>query len=291
VVLMFQPGEEGFDGARQMIDEGVLEAAGRRPDAAFALHVISNMFPCGRFVSRPGPLMAASDGMLVTVRGLGGYGSSPHLSRDPVPATCEMVVALQTAINRQVDSFSPVVLTVGSFHAGTRRNVIPEIAEFEATVRTFDAAVSAQVRELATRVCQGVAMAHGLTVDVEYVEEYPVTVNSSENVRFALRTTADLLGEERVGVMEKPVTGTDDFSRVLEEVPGVMMFLGAHLGDVDPDHAPSNHSPHAAFDDGVIPDGAAAYAEFAVRRLASLAEAPAVREVRLPDTAAATTSA
>jgi amidohydrolase len=290
VVLMFQPGEEGFDGARRMLEEGVLEAAGRRPDAAFALHVISNMFPRGQLVSRPGPLMAASDGMFVTVRGLGGYGSSPHLSRDPVPATCEMVVALQTAINRQVDSFSPVVLTVGSFHAGTRRNVIPETAEFEATVRTFDAAVSAQVRELATRVCEGVAQAHGLTVVVEYVQEYPVTVNNSENVRFAMNTVADLLGEDRVALMEKPVTGTEDFSRVLQDVPGAMMFLGAHVGDIDPDHAPSNHSPHAAFDDSVLPDGAAVYAEFAIRRLAALAEAATVREVRLPDTAAAATT-
>ena len=287
VVLMFQPGEEGFDGARRMIEEGVLDAAGPRPSSAFALHVISNMFGRGQLVSRPGPLMAASDGMFVTVRGLGGYGSSPHLSRDPVPATCEMVVALQTAINRQVDSFSPVVLTVGSFHAGTRRNVIPETAEFEATVRTFDAAVSAQVRELATRVCQGVAMAHGLDVEVEYVEEYPVTVNSSDAVRFALSVAAEVLGEERVALMEKPVTGTEDFSRVIEEVPGAMLFLGACLGGGDPDLAPSNHSPHAAFDDSVIPDGAALYAELAVRRLETLAEAGQVRELRLPDTAAA----
>ena len=144
VVLMFQPGEEGFDGARKMIYEGVLEAAGRRPDAAFALHVISNMTDCGQVVSRVGPLMAASDGMFVTVRGMAGHGSSPHLSRDPVPATCEMVVALQTAINRQVDAFAPVVLTVGSLHAGTRRNIIPETATFEATVRTFDRGCAAR---------------------------------------------------------------------------------------------------------------------------------------------------
>jgi hippurate hydrolase len=291
VVLMFQPGEEGFDGARRMLEEGVLEAAGRRPDTAFALHVISDMFPRGRLVTRPGPLMAASDGMFVTVHGLGGYGSSPHLSRDPVPATCEMVVALQTAINRQVDSFSPVVLTVGSFHAGTRRNVIPETAEFEATVRTFDAAVSAQVRALATRVCQGVASAHGLEVDVEYVQEYPVTVNNTDVVRFALKLGADLLGEDRVGVMEKPVTGTEDFSRVIQEVPGAMMFLGACLQGREYESAPSNHSPHAGFDDSVIPDGAALYTEFAVSRLAALAEAGKVHEVRLPDTQAAATPA
>ena len=291
VVLMFQPGEEGYDGARKMLNEGVLDAAGRRPDAAFALHVISNMFGNGQLVTRPGPLMAASDGMLVTVRGLAGHSSSPHLSRDPVPATCEMVVALQTAINRQVDAFSPVALTVGSLHAGTRRNIIPEKATFEATVRTFDPAIRVQVRDLAIRVCQGVAAAHGLEVEIEYLEEYPVTVNDADSVRFALRVAADMLGEDRVAVMEKPVTGTEDFSRVIQKVPGALMFLGACLQGRDPDTAPSNHSPHAGFDDAVIPDGAALYAEFAVRRLAGLAEASQVREVRLPDTEAAATLA
>jgi hippurate hydrolase len=271
VVFMFQPGEEGFDGARKMISEGVLEAAGRRPDAAFALHVISNMTGCGQVVSRVGPLMAASDGMFVTVRGMAGHGSSPHLSRDPVPATCEMVVALQTAINRQVDAFAPVVLTVGSIHAGTRRNIIPETATFEATVRTFDPQVRGQVRDLATRVCRGIAAAHGLEVDVEYVEEYPVTVNDRSAVTFALGVAADVLGEDRSAILEKPVTGTEDFSRVIAEVPGAMLFLGACLEGRDPQTAPSNHSPRAAFDDKVIADGAALYAELALRRLVALA--------------------
>ena len=267
VVLMFQPGEEGFDGARKMIQEGVLEAAGRRPDAAFAIHVISNMTDRGTVVTRPGPVMAASDGLFVTVRGAGGHGSSPHLSRDPVPATCEMVVALQTAINRQVDAFAPVVLTVGSIHAGTRRNIIPETAEFEATVRTFDREIRGHVRELTQRVCRGVAAAHGLDVDLRYVEEYPVTVNDRGSVDLALSVARDLLGEERSTVLDKPVTGTEDFSRVIAEVPGALVFLGACLDDRDPVTAPSNHSPRAGFDDRVLVEGAAIYAELAVSRL------------------------
>jgi len=103
VVLMFQPGEEGFDGARRMIDEGVLGAAGRPADAAFALHVMPNMWRRGQIASRRGAIMAASDGLFVTVHGSGGHGSSPHLTRDPIPATCEMVLALQTAVNRGID--------------------------------------------------------------------------------------------------------------------------------------------------------------------------------------------
>jgi hippurate hydrolase len=269
VVLMFQPGEEGFDGARRMIDEGVLGAAGRPADAAFALHVMPNMVHRGQVASRRGALMAASDGLFVTVHGSGGHGSSPHLARDPVPATCEMVVALQTAVNRGIDAFAPVVVTVGSLHAGTRRNIIPETASFEATVRTFDRSIRRQVRDLCQRVCRGVADAHGLDVDIEYLEEYPVTVNDGASVDFALDVAHELLGEQRTVVLDKPITGTEDFSRVIERVPGAMLFLGACVEGRDPDTAPSNHSPHAAFDDRVLPDGAALYAELAMRYLST----------------------
>jgi amidohydrolase len=269
VVLMFQPGEEGFDGARRMIDEGVLGAAGRPADAAFALHVMPNMVARGHVASRHGALMAASDGLFVTVHGAGGHGSSPHLTRDPIPATCEMVLALQTAVNRSIDAFAPVVLTVGALHAGTRRNIIPETASFEATVRTFDRSIRRQVRDLTQRVCRGIADAHGLDVDIEYLEEYPVTVNDDTSVDFALDVALDLLGEAKTVVLDKPITGTEDFSRVIERVPGAMLFLGACIDGRDPDTAPSNHSPHAAFDDRVLADGAALYAELAMRYLAN----------------------
>jgi hippurate hydrolase len=211
--------------------------------------------------------MAASDGLFVTVHGAGGHGSSPHLTRDPVPATCEMVLALQTAVNRTIDAFAPVVVTVGALHAGTRRNIIPETASFEATVRTFDRGIRRQVRDMCQRVCRGIADAHGLDVDIEYLEEYPVTVNDGPSVNFALDVAHEVLGEQRTTVLDKPITGTEDFSRVIERVPGAMLFLGACIEGRDPDTAPSNHSPHAAFDDRVLPDGAALYAELAMRYL------------------------
>src|SRR5581483_11770780 len=118
VVFMFQPGEEGFAGARHMINEGVLAAAGSAPVAAYALHVTSNRLPCGVFSTRPGPMLAAADQITVTVRGRGGHASMPHRSADPIPAACEMVIALQTLVTRKFDVFDPVVITVGSFHAG-----------------------------------------------------------------------------------------------------------------------------------------------------------------------------
>ena len=136
VVFMFQPGEEGYAGARQMIEEGVLEAAGRRPVAAYGLHVSSQRLPCGTFSTRPGAMLAAADQITVTVQGRGGHASTPHRAADPIPVACEMVTALQTLVTRKFDVFDPVVITVGSFHAGTADNVIPDDARFWATARS-----------------------------------------------------------------------------------------------------------------------------------------------------------
>lgn len=268
VVLMFQPGEEGYHGAQKMIVNGVLSAAGRGADTAFALHVMPNQVARGTLASRPGAMMAASDGLFVTARGSGGHAASPHLALDPVPAICEMVTALQTAITRRIDAFDAVVLTVGRLRAGTRNTVIPETAGFEASVRTFDRGVRRRVREVVHQVCHGIADAHGVQVDIEYLEECPVTMNDSDTANFALDTAADLFGPARTMVLPRPQTGTEDFSRILERVPGAMILIGACPEGEDPDTAPSNHSPHATFDDAVLPDGAALYAELALRRLA-----------------------
>jgi hippurate hydrolase len=268
VVFMFQPGEEGYDGARHMVEEGVLDATGRRVDSALALHVTSGMLPLGVFATRPGPVMSAADVLRVTVRGAGGHGSSPHRAKDPIPAACEMVTALQTFVTRRFDVFDPVVITIGAFHAGTQHNVIPDTAYFEATVRSFSRAAHEQVLVESVRVCQGVAAAHGLDVDAVADELYPVTVNDAQSVLGVQSMVRDVHGEEKFALLPNPVAGSEDFSRVLDEVPGAMVFLGATPTDRDPATAPFNHSPEAAFDDAVLADGVALYSEFALRALA-----------------------
>lgn len=267
VIFMFQPGEEGFNGAGHMLAEGVLDAAGTRPVAAYALHVMSSRWPYGAFLTRPGPMMAASDALTVTVKGTGGHGSAPHLARDPVLAACEMPLALQTYLTRSIDPFETAVLTVGSFHAGTRRNIIPETATFDATVRTFSQSVRDKIAHDAVRVCEGIAAAYGLEVEAVYHQEYPVTVNNPHEASFAGTVAADLFGDDRFEEMKQPVTGAEDFSRVIEQVPGAMIFLGASPRGQDPAPRPNNHSPYASFDDGVLTDGAALLAELARRRL------------------------
>jgi amidohydrolase len=271
VIFMFQPGEEACDGAGHMIAEGVLDAAGDRPIAAYALHVMSAEWPHGTFVTRPGPMLAASDALGVEVRGVGGHGAAPHHARDPVMAACEMAMALQTYMTRAIDPLEPAVLTIGSFHAGTRRNVIPETASFDATVRTFSQEVRDRVARETVRVCEGVAAAHGLEVDAVYSQEYPVTVNNEAEAAFAAETVTAMFGVDAFRPMPRPVTGAEDFSRVLAEVPGAMVFLGAAPPGADYTAAAFNHSQHAVFDDGVLSAGAALYAGLALRRLAAAA--------------------
>jgi len=269
VVFMFQPGEEGWDGAGHMIEEGVLTASGKHVDAAYGLHVSAASYAKGHFVARPGTLMAASGALAVRVLGDGGHGSSPHDARDQIPAACEMVPALQTMVTRTFAVFDPVVVTVGQFPAGTRRNIIPDDAKFEAPLRSFSPEVAARVGERAVQVCRGIAQAHGLDIEVTYEPEYPATVNDAAAYDFVADTIRDVFGEERFTEMADPITGSEDFSRVLERVPGAYLFLGAC--PADPETAPDNHSPRARFDDSVLGDGAALLAELAVRRLALLA--------------------
>jgi amidohydrolase len=260
VVLMFQPGEEGCDGAAAMIAEGVLDAAGRRPDAAFALHVFASGVPRGVFSARPGTTMAASDALDVTVLGAGGHGSRPHRAKDPIPVACEIVTALQTLVTRRSNIFDPVVLTVGSFHAGTRRNVIPDTARFDATVRTFSPKARAYFKDAAVTMARSITEAHGLRAEVEYIEGYPTTVNDPALTTFAADTITDVLGAQRFQPLPNPMPGAEDFSRVLHRVPGAFVLLGAGDGSTD------NHSPTAVFDDAVLADGAAVLAELALRR-------------------------
>ncbi|WP_206795984.1 M20 family metallopeptidase [Amycolatopsis sp. MtRt-6] len=260
VVFMFQPGEEGWDGAAAMIAEGVLDAAGKPPDAAYALHVFGAAVPHGVFTARPGTTMAASDGLEVTVVGSGGHGARPHRAADPIPVVCEIVTALQTLVTRQSDIFDPVVLTVGSLHAGTRRNVIPGTAKFEATLRTFSAAAKARIKDAAITLAESVARAHGLRAEVTYLDGYPMTVNDPRETAFVADTVREVLGGHRFRPLAHPLPGGEDFSRVLHRIPGAFVLLGAGDGTTD------NHSPLAEFDDAVLPDGAAVLAGLALRR-------------------------
>ena len=266
VVFMFQPGEEGYDGAGHMIKEGVLTASGRKADATYGIHVMSAGIPNGSFTTKPGTMMASSDELHVTVVGMGGHGSQPHTAKDPIPVAAEMISALQLLITRSFNAFDPVVITVGQFHAGTKANIIPDTAEFQATIRTFSDENRNRIQSEAVRLCKSIAAGYGLTAEVKVVEQYPVTVNNDDHARFVGQVAKEVFGEAGFLEMPYPIAGAEDYSRVLAEIPGSYVFLGASV-DKDFTKSEVNHSPRAMFDDSVLYRGTALLSELAVRSL------------------------
>ncbi|MQA17053.1 MAG: amidohydrolase [Pseudonocardiaceae bacterium] len=267
VLLMFQPGEEGYHGARYMLEEGLLEMA-ESPERALALHVTSTL-DCGRVQSRPGPIMASSDTLRVTVTGRGGHASAPQNALDPVPATAAMVGALQTMVTRSLNVFDPAVVTVTRISAGVTSNVIPETAELEGTIRALSEATRARVREEAARVCEHVAAAHGCTAVVNVEHGYPVTVNDAAVGSRVVELAREVLGPRHAELMPDPMMGSEDFSYVLAKVPGAMAFLGACPRGTDPESAAANHSNRVMFDESSLVHGVALYAAFALDALRS----------------------
>jgi amidohydrolase len=236
------------------------------------MHVFSSHLPSGVFCSRPGTIMSASHGLFVTVRGAGGHGSAPHRARDPIVVVAQMILALQTTVTRTFDIFDPVVITVGKVSGGSKRNVIPDTASFEATVRRYSEESEQLLDGAIKRTLAGVAAAHGVDVEIRFEKEYPTTVNDPAEVEFAADVVRNVLGEERYQELPQPLSGSEDFSRVIAEVPGAFLVLGATPPGSHPDSAPMNHSPRADFDPAVLSDVAAVYAGLAARKLDALAE-------------------
>ena len=265
VVFMFQPGEEGFDGAAAMIAEGVLQASGELPIAAYAAHVVPG--PAGTFSTRRGALMAGTADLHIEMRGVGGHGSQPHTSVDPVAALAELVTALHVMVTRRFSVFDPVVVTVTQLAAGAAVNVIPDTASLGATVRTLSRESDERIREEVTRLASGIAAAHGCQAVVEFSADYPVLVNDDAETDWVSSTLAETFGAERTSQRRDPLMASEDFSRVLQAVPGALVLLGASPADVDPADSAWNHSPRVVFDDAVLGDLARGLATLALRRL------------------------
>ncbi|MGW7681307.1 M20 metallopeptidase family protein [Kribbella sp. NPDC054772] len=266
VIFMFQPGEEGLGGAGYMLREGLLEATGDKPIAAYALHVWAQAAK-GTFQLRPGTMMASSNQLHITVRGKGGHGSMPATTVDPVPVVAELVLALQAYATRRVSVFDPVVITVTQLEAGVAINVIPNTARLGATVRTLsDAMLDQLTRELPV-LAEQIAAAHGCTVDARLDPQYPVTVNDAGRTEETIQSLSGLFGADRVERLANPLMGAEDFSMVLRKVPGTFAMFGARPDDVSAAEAPSNHSSIVRFDDAVLADQAAALAHLATGHL------------------------
>jgi hippurate hydrolase len=259
VRFMFQPGEEGDGGAVHMIDEGVLDGV----DGAFALHVAPNLWS-GMVAYRPGPAMASADVVEISVTGRGGHASTPHWANDPVPVAAEIVLALQAMVTRTVDAFDPAVLTITQLSSGTTNNVIPESAQLTGTLRAVSERTRHAVWERIRRVVDGVAAAHDCTAELAVLEGYPVTVNDPRFARFAADVAASTVGAGKVVEMPAPVMGAEDFSYVLQRVPGAMVFLGVCPPEhADPFTAPACHSNRMVLHEDAMAAGIALHAAVA----------------------------
>jgi amidohydrolase len=263
VRFMFQPGEEGFHGARVMLDEGLLDI---QPAAAFALHATPR-WASGTVSTRPGPVLASSDTFKIIIKGRGGHASAPHLAADPVPVACEIVTALQTFVTRSVSVFAPGVVTVGKIEAGTTNNIIPEIATLLGTVRTVAPATRTHLLQGLPRVARGIADAHALEATIEITEGYPVTVNDPDFARFTLDVGRQLVGSERVWEQASPQMAAEDFSYVLEQVPGAMISLGTAPAQFGDGEAPNAHSNRYLLDEEAMVTGMGMYAAVALEFL------------------------
>ncbi|MGN6426683.1 MAG: M20 metallopeptidase family protein [Leifsonia sp.] len=267
VVFMFQPGEETGDGAVRMIEEGVLEVTGSRPIAAYGIHVVPGAY--GVFSTRPGPLMAGAAELEVTVHGRGGHASAPHLARDPVPVLAELVTALNAFVTRRFDVFDPVVVTVTQLRAGEQaRNVIGDRASLGASIRMLSAASLDRLTAELPDLIDGIARAHGCRAETRFDVLCAPTVNDPERAAGALATLAELFGDDRVLLSPAPVMGSEDFSSVLQEVPGTFVFLRATPRHLDPETVAPNHSSGVLFDDAILADQAAALAAMALAHVA-----------------------
>jgi hippurate hydrolase len=262
VLFMFQPGEEGYHGARVMIEEGLLDGD-EPPTGAFAMHV-THRRPAGVISAKAGPTAAAADTIRMVVRGEGGHASAPHDCLDPIPIACEIVGALQTMVTRRVHVFDPAVVTIAKIEAGTTRNVIPETATLLGTVRTVSEATRESVLAGVRRVAQGIAAAHGAEAEVEITRGYPPTVNDDRFARFVLDTARELLGPDGAAQASHPMMGAEDFSYVLQRVPGTMANLGTRP---DGGHAYPNHSNRMLLNESALATGVAMHAAVALRFL------------------------
>lgn len=249
--LIFQPAEEGAGGACQMMADGLFE---RFPcDAIFAMHNMPG-FPQGQLVFRKGPAMASSDYATVTLKGVGGHGGLPHQARDVVVAAASIVMALQTIVSRNIDPLQPAVVTVGAIHAGEANNVIPALARLEISLRACDP----NVREvMSTRIKELInlqAQSFGIQAEIDWRPGYTVLVNDNEQTARALEVAQRHFPAHQVNPDGPMLTGSEDFSFMLEKVPGCYLLIG-NGNDGEPGGC-MVHNPAYDFNDLNISTGA-----------------------------------
>jgi hippurate hydrolase len=256
VYLIFQPAEEGGGGAREMIQDGLLEQFPM--EAVFGMHNWPGA-PVGTFSLSPGPVMASSNEFKITVRGKGSHAALPHNGIDPVPIACQMVQAFQTIITRNKKPVDAGVISVTMIHAGEATNVVPDSCELQGTVRTFSVEVLDMIERRMRQVAEHVCAAHEAQCEFEFARNYPPTINSEAEALFARGVMTEIVGAANV-LPQEPTMGAEDFAYMLQAKPGAYCFIGNGDGahrEMGHGGGPCMlHNPSYDFNDDLIPLGA-----------------------------------
>lgn len=256
VLLMFQPAEEGGGGADRLCQAGALDGRllGPPVEKVFGLHGWPDI-PLASVATRPGPLLASTDEIRVTIHGTQSHGAYPHESRDTIVALAHTIVALQSIVSRNVGPLDSVVVTVGKVEGGSATNIIPHKAGFIGTIRALNPASRQLARRRVREVCEGVAAALGCRAEVELVEGYPVTLNDPTLTDHFFAVARQTLGPERVQTVKNPTMGGEDFSYYAQRAPAVFFCLGLKKPGPEGQHFPTLHQPDFDFNDDAMPTG------------------------------------
>jgi len=268
VKLLFQPAEEGAGGARYMVEAGVLtdRVGPVAVERVFGLHGWPDL-PVGAVSTRPGPFLAATDDLHITVRGPGGHAASPHLAPDTVLAAARLINDLQSVVSRSVRPTRPAVLSVTCIHGGSTHNIIPAEVRLTGTCRTTDEATRRLVRQRVREIAAGAAAAAGVEIDVRIDENYPVTSNDADAVAHLLRAAAAVFDADAILHAPEPVMCAEDFAYYGKKVSACFAFLGTCPPDVD--EAPGLHTPRYDFNDAAIPYGVKLLTQLALAGVAA----------------------
>lgn len=256
IKLIFQPAEEMIQGAKKMIEDGALEGV----DGILGIHLWSGL-ETGKISVDPGPRMASGDHVIIDVIGKGGHGSMPHQGVDAIVVASSIVMNTQSIISREINPLDPIVFTIGELRAGTRFNVLAGEARLEGTTRCFDPEIRAKLPEIIERYAHQTASAYGAVAKVKYTYGTPPTINDERSSSLAKKTVLNMLGEDGLVSIEK-TTGSEDMAYYLEQIPGLIAFVGSGNAEKEADFP--HHHPRFNLDEDSLAIGTELYFRFAI---------------------------